>query len=161
MPESTDAAKLSELSRRHQYRHADHVGRQRPLRQPADGPAAGRARRNAVVLQRARLERDRADPGQSTRRRHPELSRTPGSRSTDRPRSWWTPPRAEELWNPFVEAWLPQGPTDPSVVLIKVDRHRQSTGTPRAGKVASLISFVKAKLTGERYDGGDQGRVEL
>lgn len=27
--------------------------------------------------------------------------------------------KAEELWNPFVEGWFPQGPQDDSVVLVK------------------------------------------
>ena len=31
--------------------------------------------------------------------------------------------KAKELWNSWVEAWLPQGPEDPSVVLIKVNGH--------------------------------------
>jgi general stress protein 26 len=69
--------------------------------------------------------------------------------------------KAEELWNPFVEAWLPQGPTDPSVVLIKVDGHGGEYWDTPGGKVASLISFAKAKLTGERYDGGENETVAL
>jgi general stress protein 26 len=69
--------------------------------------------------------------------------------------------KAEELWNPFVEAWLPQGPTDPSVVLIKVDGHGGEYWDTPGSKMASLISFAKAKLTGERYDGGDNQTVTL
>ena len=69
--------------------------------------------------------------------------------------------KAEELWNPFVEAWLPQGPTDPSVVLIKVDGHGGEYWDTPGSKVASLISFAKAKLTGERYDGGENETVAL
>jgi general stress protein 26 len=71
------------------------------------------------------------------------------------------PAKAEELWNSWVEAWLPQGPKDPSVVLIKVAIHSAEYWDTPGGRVASLISFVKAKVTGEPYDGADQGRVEL
>ncbi len=69
--------------------------------------------------------------------------------------------KAEELWNPFVEAWLPQGPADPSVVLIKVDGHTGEYWDTPGSKVASLISFAKAKLTGERYEGGENETVTL
>jgi general stress protein 26 len=71
------------------------------------------------------------------------------------------PAKAEELWNSWVEAWLPQGPKDPSVVLIKVAIHSAEYWDTPGGRVASLISFVKAKVTGEPYDGAEQGRVEL
>jgi general stress protein 26 len=69
--------------------------------------------------------------------------------------------KAKSLWNSFVEAWLPQGPDDPSVVLIKVDPHTAEYWDTPGGRVASLISLVKSKVTGERYEGGDQGTVTL
>ena len=69
--------------------------------------------------------------------------------------------KARTLWNSFVEAWLPQGPDDPSVVLIKVDPHTAEYWDTPGGRVASLISLVKSKVTGERYEGGDQGTVTL
>jgi len=69
--------------------------------------------------------------------------------------------KKEELWNTWVEAWLPKGETDPNVVLIKVDPHTAEYWDTPGGRVASLLSFVKAKVTGEPYDGADQGRVEL
>lgn len=68
--------------------------------------------------------------------------------------------KAKELWNPFVEAWLPQGPTDPSVVLLKVTGETaEYWDTP--GRVATAISFVKAKATGQRYTGGENEKVQL
>jgi general stress protein 26 len=69
--------------------------------------------------------------------------------------------RAASLWNTFVEAWLPQGPDDTSVVLIKVDAHTAEYWDTPGGRVATLISLVKSKVTGERYEGGDQGTVKL
>lgn len=69
--------------------------------------------------------------------------------------------KAKQLWNPFVEAWLPQGPEDPSVVLIKVNGHTAEYWDTPGGKVASVLSFVKAKVTGERYSGGENKTVEL
>lgn len=69
--------------------------------------------------------------------------------------------KARELWNPFVEAWLPQGPEDPSVVLIKVDPHTAEYWDSPGGRVASLISLVKSKVTGEPYHGTDRDIVQL
>ena len=68
---------------------------------------------------------------------------------------------ARELWNSFVEAWLPQGPDDPNVVLIKVDPHTAEYWDSPGGRVASLISLVKAKVTGEPYEGTERATVEL
>jgi general stress protein 26 len=69
--------------------------------------------------------------------------------------------KAGDLWNSFVEAWLPQGPDDPSVVLIKVDAHTAEYWDAPGGRVTTLISLVKSRVTGERYEGGDQGTVAL
>ena len=69
--------------------------------------------------------------------------------------------KKEELWNQWVEAWLPDGKTDPNVVLIKVNPHTAEYWDSPGGRVASLLSFAKAKATGQPYQGTDQGRVEL
>ena len=67
----------------------------------------------------------------------------------------------EVLVEQWVEAWLPEGPDDPNVVLIKVDPHTAEYWDTPGGRVASLLSFVKAKVTGEPYEGADQGTVTL
>ena len=68
--------------------------------------------------------------------------------------------KLKELWTTFAEAWLPGGPEDPNAVLIKVDvEHGEYWDTP-GGKVASLISFAKTKLTGDTYD-ADHGTVDV
>ncbi len=69
--------------------------------------------------------------------------------------------KAKELWNQWVAAWLPQGPQDPSVVLIKVNGHSAEYWDTPGGRIASVISFVKAKVTGDRYEGGENERVRL
>jgi general stress protein 26 len=69
--------------------------------------------------------------------------------------------KAKDLWNAWVEAWLPQGPEDASVVLIKVSGHTAEYWDTPGGKVASVLSFVKAKVTGNRYEGSDNETVNL
>lgn len=63
-----------------------------------------------------------------------------------------------ELWNTFAEAWLPGGPENPDAVLLKVEVAEAEYWDTPGGNVASLISFVKTKLTGETYD-ADHGTV--
>lgn len=69
--------------------------------------------------------------------------------------------RKQELWNPFVEAWFPDGKTSPGIVLLKVEGESAEYWDTPGGRVASLISFAKAKVTGQRYEGGENERVEL
>ncbi len=68
---------------------------------------------------------------------------------------------ARELWNPVVEAWMPQGSDDPNTVLIKFHADSAEYWDTPGGRIASVISFVKAKATGEPYSGGENETVEL
>ena len=66
--------------------------------------------------------------------------------------------KLKELWTTFAEAWLPGGPEDPNATLIKVDvEHGEYWDSP-GSKVASLLSFVKAMVTGSTLD-TDHGTV--
>jgi general stress protein 26 len=69
--------------------------------------------------------------------------------------------KKKELWNGGVEAWFPQGPEDPSVVLIRVDGDSAEYWDSPGGRLATVLSFVKAKATGERIDAGENKKVEL
>ncbi|WP_448622114.1 pyridoxamine 5'-phosphate oxidase family protein [Geodermatophilus sp. URMC 65] len=71
------------------------------------------------------------------------------------------PGKKRELWNGGVEAWLPQGPDDASVVLIKVDGRSAEYWDAAGGRLATALSFVKAKATGQRIDAGENERVDL
>jgi general stress protein 26 len=68
--------------------------------------------------------------------------------------------KLEELWNTFAEAWLPGGPGDPNATLIRVDADGGEYWDTPGGKVASLLSFAKTKLTGETYD-AEHGSTDL
>lgn len=71
------------------------------------------------------------------------------------------PAQKHELWNAFVEAWLPQGPDDPDVVLIKFDGDSAEYWNTPGGRVASVLSFLKSRVTGRPYDGGENEKVDL
>jgi general stress protein 26 len=69
--------------------------------------------------------------------------------------------RKRELWNKVVEAWFPDGPEDPDVVLLRVAAASGEYWDSPGGRLATAVSFAKAKLTGQRYDGGENERVSL
>ena len=69
--------------------------------------------------------------------------------------------KKRELWNAVVEAWLPQGAEDPDVVLIRVESVSAEYWDTPGGRVASVFSFVKAKVTGEPYQGTDSAKINL
>ena len=69
--------------------------------------------------------------------------------------------RKRDLWNAVVEAWFPDGPDAEHVVLLRVDGLSAEYWDTPGGRVASLISFAKAKLTGEPYSGGENETVRL
>jgi general stress protein 26 len=64
-----------------------------------------------------------------------------------------------ELWTTFAEAWMPAGPEDPNATLLRVEVDRAEYWDTPGGRIASLVGFAKAKLTGSIYD-ADHGTVE-
>jgi general stress protein 26 len=68
--------------------------------------------------------------------------------------------KKKELWNPGVEAWLPQGPEDPSVVLLRIEGDSAEYWDSPGGRLATAFSFVKAKATGRPLDSENE-KVEL
>jgi len=47
--------------------------------------------------------------------------------------------KARELWNPFVEAWLPEGPQDPNIVLIRVQADTAEYWDSPGGRVGHCV----------------------
>ena len=69
--------------------------------------------------------------------------------------------KVEELWNPMVAAWFPDGKDSPQVGLLHVCTDTaQYWDSPGGGRVASALSFVKTRLTGGR-PAGKSGTVDL
>jgi general stress protein 26 len=59
--------------------------------------------------------------------------------------------RIREFWNPFLRAWF-AGPEDPSIRLIRIDVDEAEYWDTPGGKVASLLSMVKAAISGDTAD---------
>ncbi len=69
--------------------------------------------------------------------------------------------KKRELWSSVVEAWFPDGPDADHVVLLRVEGWSAEYWDTPGGRVASLVSLVKAKATGQPYSGGENERVDL
>lgn len=69
--------------------------------------------------------------------------------------------RAEELWNPFLKAWFPDGVETPGLTLIKVRADSAEYWDSPSAKVVQLVGLVKAAVTGQRPDVGRNEAVDL
>lgn len=68
--------------------------------------------------------------------------------------------KLEELWSAGVEAWFPDGPSDPNAGLVRFEAAGAEYWDSPGGGVSTVFSFVKSKLTGERME-GDNAKVDL
>ncbi|SDN80571.1 General stress protein 26 [Klenkia soli] len=69
--------------------------------------------------------------------------------------------KKKELWNSGVAAWFPDGPDDDEIVLIKVEGDSAEYWDTPGGRISTVLSFAKAKVTGEPYSGGENEKVTL
>lgn len=69
--------------------------------------------------------------------------------------------KMEELWNPILKAWFPDGLEDPTLCLLKVNIEEAEYWDSPNSKLVQLAGFVKAIVTGKAAEGGEYGRVSL
>jgi len=69
--------------------------------------------------------------------------------------------KAEEFWSPVYKAWFPDGLDDPSLALLKVDVTQAEYWEAPHGAVVRLVGFLKAVTTGQKYEPGENRRVEV
>ena len=70
------------------------------------------------------------------------------------------PARKKALWNAGADAWFPDGEDNPDIVLLRIDAESAEYWDTPGGRISTLLSFVKTRVTGEpRKD--DNARVEL
>ncbi len=68
--------------------------------------------------------------------------------------------KLEELWNTFTDAWMQGGPENPENVLVRVSADSAEYWDSPGSKVTQVLNLVKAKVTGERFE-GDNRTVDL
>lgn len=69
--------------------------------------------------------------------------------------------KAEELWQPLLKAWFPQGLDDPEVALLKVTVEQAEYWDISSSKMVQIVGFVKALATGKEYEPGDNEKLTL
>lgn len=66
-----------------------------------------------------------------------------------------------DMWNQTVEAWFPDGPETPEVCLLRVDSESAEYWTSPGGTAATVLQWVKSKVTHSRMRVGESGTVDL
>ena len=69
--------------------------------------------------------------------------------------------KIDELWNPAMKAWFPEGKEDPSIGILKVTIDQAEYWDSPNSAVVHLYGMVKAALTGEPARPGDNKKINL
>ena len=69
--------------------------------------------------------------------------------------------KEEELWNPTLKAWFPDGLDDPHLTLIRVSTDQAEYWDSPSSNMVQLYGFVKAAVTGEKADPGENEKLNL
>lgn len=69
--------------------------------------------------------------------------------------------KIEELWNPVLKAWFPEGLDDPSLCLLKVSVEEAEYWDSPNSKLVQIAGFVKALVTGQAAKGGENEKISL
>jgi general stress protein 26 len=69
--------------------------------------------------------------------------------------------KMKELWNPFVKAFFPEGLDDPKLILLKVKPTDAEYWDSNSSSMVVLFNMFKAVVTGNQYDEGKHGKIDL
>jgi general stress protein 26 len=65
------------------------------------------------------------------------------------------------LWSSILKAWFPLGLDDPDMTLIKVTPDEVNYWDSSSSKMVVLFNMLKAIVTGEVYNEGEHGKINL
>lgn len=69
--------------------------------------------------------------------------------------------KIDELWSTPLKAWFPEGKDDPSIALLKVEVDNAEFWDMPSSKMVHLAGLVKATVTGQSYQPGENEKIEL
>ncbi len=69
--------------------------------------------------------------------------------------------KIDELWNPLLKAWFPQGKEDPKLCLVKVVTEEASYWNSSGGSMGVYFKMLKAIANREQYKEKDMGKLKL
>ena len=69
--------------------------------------------------------------------------------------------KIRQLWKPVFRAWFPEGPDQQDVALLKVHLEKAEYWDSPSSKIAQVVSFVSAIVTGKEAEFGENKKVYL
>ncbi|HVS70848.1 MAG TPA: membrane protein insertion efficiency factor YidD [Phycisphaerae bacterium] len=69
--------------------------------------------------------------------------------------------KARELWTPILKAWFPGGVDDPNLALLRVQATEAEYWESPHGTLVKAAALIKAVTGGEKYEPGQNRRVDL
>ena len=69
--------------------------------------------------------------------------------------------KLQELYTPVLKAWFPEGLDDPKLALLKVTTEQAEYWDGSSNKMVTFFNILKAVVTGEKYDSGNHGKINL
>ena len=70
--------------------------------------------------------------------------------------------KAEELWNPLLKAWFPDGLETRNLTLVKVHADTaEYWASAHSSRVVTMLGYAKAAVTGQTPDAGENETVRL
>ncbi|GGH05387.1 pyridoxamine 5'-phosphate oxidase family protein [Mucilaginibacter phyllosphaerae] len=69
--------------------------------------------------------------------------------------------KMKELWNPFIQAFFPEGVDDPKLILLKVKPTDAEYWDSSSSSMVVLFNMLKAVVGGKQYDEGKHGKIDL
>jgi general stress protein 26 len=69
--------------------------------------------------------------------------------------------KAEELWKPMYKAWFPKGLDDSDLSLLKVSVEQAEYWDTSSNTLVHLVGFARAVATGEKYEPGENEKINL
>lgn len=69
--------------------------------------------------------------------------------------------KMEELWNPVMKAWFPNGLGDEKLSLLKVNVSMAEYWDSSSSGMVKLYHIAKAILKGEQYDEGKHAKIDV
>ena len=68
--------------------------------------------------------------------------------------------KIDQLWNPALDAWFPDGPEDPDIGVLKFTAE-SAEYWDSPGKIATALRFLTAKVSDKPADAGENRKVDL
>ncbi len=69
--------------------------------------------------------------------------------------------KIHELWSEWMRTWFPKGKDDPAIALIRVEIESAEYWDSPSSAMVYAYGYVKARLTGEMPDAGENAKVDF